>query len=97
MAKVTSKLQVTIPKLIAGEYGIESGDEIEFQAAGEFIRVLPPRRRRGARLSRDERLRLFDRATARQEKREKSMQLRVESPGERDWTREELYSRGEPD
>ena len=97
MAKVTSKLQVTIPKRIAGEYGIEPGDEIEFQAAGDVIRVLPPRRRRGARLSRDERLRLFDRATARQEDREKRMPPRVAPPAERGWRREELYARGEPD
>ena len=97
MAKVTSKLQVTIPKVIAGEYGIEPGDEIEFQAAGDVIRVLPPRRRHGARLSLDERLRLFDRSTARQEEREKRMQLRAESPDERGWRREDLYARGEPD
>ena len=97
MAKVTSKLQVTIPKVIARRYGIEPGDEIEFQAAGDVIRVLPPRRRRGTRLSRDERLRLFDRATARQEDRKKGMPLQVEPPSERGWRREDLYARGEPD
>jgi len=97
VAKVTSKLQVTIPKVIAGEYGIEPGDEIEFQAAGDVIRVLPPRRRHGARLSLDERLRLFDRSTARQEEREKRMPRRAESPDERGWRREDLYARGEPD
>ena len=97
MAKVTSKLQVTIPKVIAGEYGIEPGDEIEFQAAGAVIRVLPPRRRRGVRLSLDERLRLFDRATARQEEREKRVPLPAESPNERGWRREDLYARGKPD
>ena len=31
MAKVTSKLQVTIPKAIAEQYGIKPGDEIEFR------------------------------------------------------------------
>ena len=97
MAKVTSKLQVTIPKAIAGEYGIEPGDEIEFQAAGDVIRVLPPRRRHGVRLSLDERLRLFDRSTARQEEHQKGMQLRAETPAERGWRREDLYARGEPD
>jgi len=97
MTKVTSKLQVTIPKVIAGEYGIEPGDEIEFQAAGDVIRVLPPGRRRGARLSRDERLRLFDRATAKQEDRETRMKPRVESPAARGWRREDLYVRGESD
>ncbi len=97
MTKVTSKLQVTIPKAIAGEYGIEPGDEIEFLAAGDVIRVLPPRRRRGGRLSRDERLRLFDRATARQAEREKRMPPHVGSTTERGWSREDLYARGEPD
>ncbi|HIE95385.1 MAG TPA: AbrB/MazE/SpoVT family DNA-binding domain-containing protein [Acidobacteria bacterium] len=96
MAKVTSKLQVTIPKAVAREYGIEPGDEIEFQAAGEVIRVLPPRRRRGARLSRAERVRLFDQATARQQAREKAMPRPVEAADGRGWRREELYARGEP-
>ena len=30
MAKVTSKLQVTVPKAIADRFGIRPGDEIEF-------------------------------------------------------------------
>ncbi|MEK7258043.1 MAG: SUMF1/EgtB/PvdO family nonheme iron enzyme, partial [Bacteroidota bacterium] len=30
MAKVTSKLQVTVPKIIADQYGIRPGDEIEW-------------------------------------------------------------------
>ena len=96
MAKVTSKLQVTIPKVIAQEYGIEPGDEIEFEAAGGFIRVRPPRRPR-MRLGREERLRLFDEATARQEEREKTMRVRVDPATARGWTREELYTRGESD
>ena len=40
MAKVTSKLQVTIPKQVADTYGIALGDEIEFIAAGASIRVV---------------------------------------------------------
>lgn len=96
MAKVTSKLQVTIPKAIALEYGIEPGDEIEFEAAGELIRVVPPHRRARRRLSPEERLRLFDRATARQRRREKALRLPAKAPRRRGWTREELYDRGEP-
>ncbi len=42
MSKITSKLQVTIPKAIADQYGIKPGDEIEFQPAGDVIRVIPP-------------------------------------------------------
>ncbi len=41
MAKVTSKLQVTIPKAIAHQYGIAPGDEIEFKAAGDMIASSP--------------------------------------------------------
>lgn len=48
------------------------------------------------RLSADERLRLFDAATARQREREKTMQLPPEPPIERGWTRDELYQRGKP-
>jgi AbrB family looped-hinge helix DNA binding protein len=97
MAKVTSKLQVTIPKAVAVEYGIEPGDEIEFEAAGDVIRVRPPRRRRGTRLSLSERVRLFDQATARQAAREKLMPQPDDATDDRGWRREELYTRGEPD
>ena len=41
MAKVTSKLQVTIPKALAERYGIRPGDEIDWEPAGQFIRVVP--------------------------------------------------------
>lgn len=96
MSRVTSKLQVTIPKAIAREYGIEPGDEIQFEAAGEMIRVVPPRSRRQSRLSPEERVRLFDEATARQKERERRMALPARATDQRDWTREELYRRGEP-
>lgn len=96
MAKVTSKLQVTIPKAIADEYGIEPGDEIDFQSAGRSIRVIPPRGRADTQLSAAERLRLFDEATARQRRRQEAMKLPERAPAARDWTREDLYRRGEP-
>ena len=96
MSKVTSKLQVTIPKAIADKYGIKPGDEIEFQAAGDLIRIIPPGGRGKARLSLEERIRLFDEATARQREREKHMKLPAEPPKERDWKREDLYDRGKP-
>lgn len=96
MAKVTSKLQVTIPKRLAEQYGIQPGDEIEFQAAGAVIRIVPPGYRPRPRLSPEERLRLFDEATARQREREKHMKLPAEPPKERDWKREDLYTRGKP-
>jgi AbrB family looped-hinge helix DNA binding protein len=93
MAKVTSKLQVTIPKAIAEQHGIKPGDEIEFQSAGDLIRIIPPGGRGRARLSLEERLRLFDEATARQREREKRMKLPAQPPRERDWKREDLYDR----
>ena len=96
MSKVTSKLQVTIPKAIADQYGIKPGDEIEFQAAGESIRVVTPKGRKKSRLSVEERLRLFDAAMERQRQREKHMKLPAEPPAERDWRREDLYTRGKP-
>ena len=97
MAKVTSKRQVTIPKAIADRYGIEPGDEIEFREAGDVIRVIPPGHQRETRLGLEERLRLFDEAMARRRRREQEMELPAETPTGRDWTREELYSRGASD
>jgi hypothetical protein len=46
-------------------------------------------------LSKDERLRLFDEATRRLEKRAK--QLPASTSTGRDWQREDLYSRSAPD
>jgi AbrB family looped-hinge helix DNA binding protein len=96
MAKVTSKLQVTIPKHIADEYGIKPGDEIDFVPTGDSIRVILPRQRPRSLLSLEERLRLFDESTARQREREKHMVLSKDPPAERDWRREDLYTRGKP-
>jgi len=93
MAKVTSKLQVTVPKAVADHYGIRPGDEIQWLIAGDTIRVIPPGRKGGPRSS-SERLRLFDQATARQEKR--NVPLRVTAGQGRGWTRGELYERGRP-
>ena len=92
MAKVTSKLQVTVPKALAGRYGIAPGDEIEWEAAGDVIRVVPARKR--PTYDRAARCRLFDRATERQQERER---IRPLTPsGERGWTREDLYEPGRP-
>ena len=41
-------------------------------------------------------LRLLDESTARQREREKHMVLSKEPPAERDWRREDLYTRGKP-
>jgi len=98
MARVTSKLQVTVPKAIADRYSIRPGDEIEWLAAGDSIRVV----RRAAKRSKTPetpaaRLRLFDQATQRQIERTRKLaeQLAAAPQTEdRGWTREELYERG---
>jgi len=91
MAKITSKYQVTVPRMIADQYNIRPGDEIDWMAAGEVIRVIPP----GKLLpldDREARLRLFDQATERQRKRRSAPR---EKPARtRGWRREDLYQRG---
>ena len=102
MAKVTSKLQITVPKALAGRYGIRPGDEVRFEEAGETIRMLPAGTAAPSdALDREARLRLFDAATERQRARQP---VRIfdeggRGPGERKrgWTRDELYERGRPD
>jgi AbrB family looped-hinge helix DNA binding protein len=88
VAKVTSKLQVTIPKRIAERLGIRPGDVLEFRTAGRGLWVVPASRR-GAVLRQEERLLLFDRATARIEARAKADPLPPAT--ERGWTRDDLY------
>jgi len=93
VAKVTSKLQVTVPKAVADHFGIRPGDEIEWLIAGDTIRVLPARKKSASRDA-QERLRLFDLATARQKKRNASSLLKPAR--ERGWARQALYERGRP-
>jgi AbrB family looped-hinge helix DNA binding protein len=91
MARVTSKRQVTIPKAIAEQYGIASGDEIVFMPAGEAIRVQRPAVG-GPGLDRERRLERFDQATERQQDRQKGNRRRARR--DRGWQREDLYERG---
>lgn len=87
---MTSKLQVTIPKALADEYGIDPGDDIEWSRSGDAIRLSPASKKRELDVS--ARLRLFDKATLRQKAREKTAKpARVAD--DRGWTREELYDR----
>ena len=101
MPKVTSKLQLTVPKKIADQYGIKPGDELEWIPAGEGIRVELVRwkAKGGMRLTPQERCALFDAATKRQRDRERALlggKPRPEPGESRGWTREELYDRGFP-
>jgi bifunctional DNA-binding transcriptional regulator/antitoxin component of YhaV-PrlF toxin-antitoxin module len=91
MAKVTSKLQVTVPRRIAEEYGIRPGDEIDWMAAGDVIRVIPTGRQ-AQPSSRESQLRWFDPATERHSQRLGANT--APRPGDRGWKREDLYGRG---
>lgn len=91
MSKVTSKLQVTLPKRIAEQYDIRPGQEIEFTPAGDAIRVELPGSQ-SAELSPAERLRLFDQATDRIRTRRRGAQRA--RGAERGWDRDDLYERG---
>jgi len=59
-SKVTSKLQVTVPKAIAETYGIRPGDEITWVASDAALVVLPQRSARRTRLGVEQRLELFE-------------------------------------
>lgn len=92
MAKVTSKLQVTIPRRLARECGINPGDEVRWSAAGDAIRIAPASLRVEETPSVELRLKLFDAATERQKKRQRGKR-EVRPPRDRGWTREDLYDR----
>ena len=99
MAKITSKLQVTLPKRLAEAHGIAPGDRIEFQSSGDDIRIITEAGQRASELSREERLRLFDESTRKIQARAKRLSKSGDSaePGGRGWKREDLYRRGSPD
>jgi bifunctional DNA-binding transcriptional regulator/antitoxin component of YhaV-PrlF toxin-antitoxin module len=102
MAKVTSKLQLTLPKAIADQYKIRPGDELDWLPAGETMRVVKRSRsasRRADAATLQQRLRLFEQATARQEKRNDAFRKKHAlgaQPSNRGWRREDLYDRGLP-
>jgi AbrB family looped-hinge helix DNA binding protein len=91
MSKVTSKLQVTIPKAVAERHRIRPGDEIRWSSAGDVIRIElgPPE----MPLSIDERLKLFDESVRRQKRRQAGKKY-PKNPSDRGWKREDLYARG---
>ena len=91
---MTSKLQVTVPKAIAAQYGIRPGDEIEWVPAGDAIRVVPAGRQ-GRTADPQWKLKLFDAATERQRLRQSKSPGR-RARGDRGWRREDLYDRARP-
>lgn len=92
MSKVTSKLQVTIPKAIAERYGITPGDELEWTPVEGSVRLARAKALERT-LNVEARIRLFDAATQRQRLREAEAPRAPSSAG-RGWTREELYGLG---
>jgi bifunctional DNA-binding transcriptional regulator/antitoxin component of YhaV-PrlF toxin-antitoxin module len=103
MSKVTSKLQVTLPKAIADRYGVTPGSDLVFEPAGDSIRVLVAREpglaASGASLA--DKQALFEAATRRQARRNRGYRLKVGATGrtsvkaekDRGWSREDLYDR----
>lgn len=98
MAKVTKKLQVTIPKAVADAHGIRPGADLSFESAGDVIRVRPRTVRPGSTESGvQDRLRAFDEATERQRSRDALLRASdIFDLKERGWRREDLYTRGVP-
>ncbi len=97
MSKVTSKLQVTIPKAIATRLGIRPGDEIQWHEQGDGLRIELIRKSKLAKGSADDCLKWFEQATQRQEAREATAGTRIAGGSDRGWTGEGLYERGSAD
>jgi AbrB family looped-hinge helix DNA binding protein len=98
MGRVTSKLQVTLPKEMADQFHIRPGDSIEWTAAGECMRVVkvpaqPAQTPSGTLLKR---LLQFDEATKRQARRQRSNTSKQDLAADRGWKREDIYDRGRP-
>ena len=103
MSKVTSKLQVTLPKAIADLYGVAPGADLVFEPAGDSIRILVARESGLARagLSLEDKQALFAAATRRQAIRNRRHRLnagarkrtKANKTKGRGWSREELYQR----
>ena len=91
MAKITNKFQVTVPKTIAERYKLKPGDDIDWVAAGEAIRVIPKGKKETEETP-ETRLRLFDQATERHRRRPSASAEKA--PRDRGWSREDLYQRG---
>lgn len=91
---MTSKLQVTIPKVVADRLGIRPGDDVDWRVEGQEARV--SRAAPASRLTLEERQAVFDEMIRRQEARNRRWwrQYGKRDAAARGWTREELYTRG---
>lgn len=98
MAKVTTKLQVTIPKALALRHHIEPGDEVAWRDAGDFIRLEPVEKTDANQVTTADRIKWFDDATDRQRRRQAAVSSEnAMTETDRGWSREELYGRGRSD
>lgn len=94
MPKVTSKLQITLPKRIAEQYGIKPGDVIEFVPRAGGIQIVPAGAGSEPKLSPEERVRLFRESMKRADRRADALGVEPKNnESERDFTREALYTR----
>jgi bifunctional DNA-binding transcriptional regulator/antitoxin component of YhaV-PrlF toxin-antitoxin module len=91
MAKVTSKLQITVPKAVADAHALRTGSEVQFESAVDCIRLVVGKPRSG--LSKDEKLRLLRESGERQKARNARWNG-LETPHSRGWKREDVYERG---
>jgi bifunctional DNA-binding transcriptional regulator/antitoxin component of YhaV-PrlF toxin-antitoxin module len=95
VGKVTSKLQVTVPRTVADRLGIVPGDDLEWRVEGDAATV---RRTTLPRLTLDERRAILDDMIRRDEARARAR--RGDRPAgraprrHRGWTRQDLYTRG---
>ncbi len=101
MAKVTKKLQITLPKAVATELGIGPGTELSVEAAGDVVRLRPiePTDESPRTESLIARLEAFDEASERQRQRDaylRAQQPEIFADSARGWKREDLYDRGLP-
>ena len=88
VSKVTSKLQVTIPKAIADRFGIEPGGKIVWEVAGGSLRVAGTGRAR--QLDAPERERLF-RESIRASRVQEGAAINAAAAAKRGWTWDDLY------
>ena len=91
VSRVTSKLQVTLPKAIADAHDIRPGSEIQFESGIDCIRIVVGKSR--SELSLEEKLRLLKEARIRQQSRNKKFRHPTK-PVRRDSRRDDLYERG---
>jgi len=91
VSRVTSKLQVTLPKAIADLHHVRPGSEIQFESGIDCIRIVVGKSR--LELPLEEKLRLLKEMRKRQQLRNNDFR-RPAKAVRRGWVRDDLYQRG---